>query len=393
MYNNLLKIDESLTGNLFITETNKVVVAYGKINTTKKEEVEKFIIEYLSKKYPKKLPTLEIKYNDFIVVENGEVQGDIEQTYEQEIDEVKILFNGMLRTNLIVPNTTHKKINPKNKERMNNTVRVLNFIAPIILNQNLEIIDGQVRLEMAIENGIKEVPVIVIETTYVQENTLRLALNRSSEFQRWDWVDVDNFVDDYPVVQPILEPLGFWGRYVLPESFFTDTVIQYSIDPFNKKQMSYNQEWGLAKWAEIRRKQMEEAVAEKYKKKSRKEKPKRSIFDLNPKKEDFLETYNADDELEKFGDKWKKIATEISAKKDIWSKERKEALGQEWQLKNRNSKEVAGEVRESFVELLQNSEMFTDVEIERILEPKALLRYRKMSLDEIRDSLDMGEEF
>lgn len=393
MYNKLLKIDENISGNLHIKEKNKFVVVYGKISTSKKEEIKDAILEYVAEKYPMKLVSLEVNFNNFVVLEGNSIEGNIDQNYEQEIDEVKIIFNGMMKTDLIVPNITHKKVNPKNKDRINNTVRVLNFIAPIVLNQDLKIIDGQVRLEMAIENGIKEVPVIIIETTYIQENTLRLALNRSSEFQRWNWVDVDNFVDDYPVVQPILEPLGFWGRYVLPESFFTDTVIQYTIDPFNKKQMSYNQEWGLAKWAEIRRGQMAKAVEEKYKPKERKPKPKRSLFDLTPKKEDFLETYNADEEMEKFGQKWKEIATEISAKKDIWSKERKEALGQEWQIKNRNSKEVAGEVRESFVELLQDSEMFTDIEIEKILEPKALLRYRKMSLDEIRDSLDKGEEF
>ena len=324
-------------------------------------------------------------------MEHGEVKGDVLQE-DCEIDEVKILWTGVVPISSLSHQNKYKLVNPKNKERINNSIRVMNFIAPIILNKNFEIIDGELRLQLAEENNIKEVPVIVLDTTYLQENTLRLALNRSSEFQRWNWVDVDNFVDDNPQIQPILEPLGLFGRYVLPESFFTDTVIQYRIDPFNKKQMSYNQEWGLAKWAEIRRKQIEENLEKKKAQKKPKSKPKVSLFDLSPKKEDFLPTYDAEEELKKFNDKWKDIATEISAKKDEWSKARKEELGQEWQLKNRNSRTVALDKRTVFENQLKDSHMFSNEEIDFILEPKNLLKYRDMNIEDIRDDLNITEE-
>lgn len=388
----LKNIDNNISGNLQISENKKMIVAYGNLATTKVKEVKKFIQDYLNENYPNKFIHFNVTFNNFTVMEHGEVKGDVLQE-DCEIDEVKILWTGVVPISSLSHQNKYKLVNPKNKERINNSIRVMNFIAPIILNKNFEIIDGELRLQLAEENNIKEVPVIVLDTTYLQENTLRLALNRSSEFQRWNWVDVDNFVDDNPQIQPILEPLGLFGRYVLPESFFTDTVIQYKIDPFNKKQMSYNQEWGLAKWAEIRRKQIEENLEKKKAQKKPKSKPKISLFDLSPKKEDFLPTYDAEEELKKFNDKWKDIATEISAKKDEWSKARKEELGQEWQLKNRNSRTVALDKRTVFENQLKDSHMFSNDEIEFILEPKNLLKYRDMNIEDIRDDLNLiGEE-
>lgn len=387
----LKNIDNNISGNLQISENKKMIVAYGNLATTKVKEVKKFIQDYLNENYPNKFIHFNVTFNNFTVMEHGEVKGDVLQE-DCEIDEVKILWTGVVPISSLSHQNKYKLVNPKNKERINNSIRVMNFISPIILNKNFEIIDGELRLQLAEENNIKEVPVIVLDTTYLQENTLRLALNRSSEFQRWNWVDVDNFVDDNPQIQPILEPLGLFGRYVLPESFFTDTVIQYKIDPFNKKQMSYNQEWGLAKWAEIRRKQIEENLEKKKAQKKPKSKPKVSLFDLSPKKEDFLPTYDAEEELKKFNDKWKDIATEISAKKDEWSKARKEELGQEWQLKNRNSRTVALDKRTVFENQLKDSHMFSNEEIDFILEPKNLLKYRDMNIEDIRDDLNITEE-
>ena len=388
----LKNIDNNISGNLQISENKKMIVAYGNLATTKVKEVKNFIQDYLNENYPNKFIHFNVTFNNFTVMEHGEVKGDVLQE-DCEIDEVKILWTGVVPISSLSHQNKYKLVNPKNKERINNSIRVMNFIAPIILNKNFEIIDGELRLQLAEENNIKEVPVIVLDTTYLQENTLRLALNRSSEFQRWNWVDVDNFVDDNPQIQPILEPLGLFGRYVLPESFFTDTVIQYKIDPFNKKQMSYNQEWGLAKWAEIRRKQIEENLEKKKAQKKPKSKPKISLFNLSPKEEDFLPTYDAEEELKKFNDKWKDIATEISAKKDEWSKARKEELGQEWQLKNRNSRTVALDKRTVFENQLKDSHMFSNEEIDFILEPKNLLKYRDMNIEDIRDDLNLtGEE-
>lgn len=387
----LKNIDNNISGNLQISENKKMIVAYGNLATTKVKEVKKFIQDYLNENYPNKFIHFNVTFNNFTVMEHGEVKGDVLQE-DCEIDEVKILWTGVVPISSLSHQNKYKLVNPKNKERINNSIRVMNFIAPIILNKNFEIIDGELRLQLAEENNIKEVPVIVLDTTYLQENTLRLALNRSSEFQRWNWVDVDNFVDDNPQIQPILEPLGLFGRYVLPESFFTDTVIQYKIDPFNKKQMSYNQEWGLAKWAEIRRKQIEENLEKKKAQKKPKSKPKISLFDLSPKEEDFLPTYDAEEELKKFNDKWKDIATEISAKKDEWSKARKEELRQEWQLKNRNSRTVALDKRTVFENQLKDSHMFSNEEIDFILEPKNLLKYRDMNIEDIRDDLNLTEE-
>lgn len=390
MYNQLLKIDKELSGELFIEETDKQVIAYGKLRTSFEEEIKKEIIEYLSKKYVNKLPTLEISFeNKFLFLEKGVFIGSPHQEHSKDKDEITVLYSGMFPIKFIKDNQKIKLPNVKNKEKMNNSIRVMNFISPIILNKDLKIIDGQVRLELALENKIKNVPVVILSATEIQEDTLRLVLNRSAEFQRWNWEEVDDVVDNYPQIQPIVEPLGFFGRYVLPESFFADTVIQYEIDPFNPKQMAYDQEWGLAKWAEIRRKQMEDNLkAKKEQKKKKKPEKRKSLFDLKPQKEDFLETLDADEELAKFTEKWKHIAEDISAKKDEWSKERKEKLGQEWQIKNRSNKEVSKDTRKQFIKMLEDSGLFTDDDKTYII--NNVIYYKNMSASEIRDSLDNG---
>src|SRR5699024_10234202 len=148
-------------------------------------------------------------------------------------------------------------IHENNRERLDNIVKVLNFISPIILDSDLKVIDGNFRLQLAAANNVKKLLVVVIDDNDKKADFLRLALNRTAEFKRWAYREVDSFVDSLPQAQPLLDPIGFFGQHVLPTSFFSDTVISYVIDPFNEKQKQYSQEEGLAEWAKYRRAQMD----------------------------------------------------------------------------------------------------------------------------------------
>ena len=212
------------------------------------------------------------------------------------------MYYGYLDIKHIVPNEEFKVIHENNRGKLDNIVKSLNFISPIVLNSDLKVIDGNFRLQLAAANGVKEVLVVVLDDNDIRANFLRLALNRTAEFQRWAYREVDDFVDSVPQAQPLLEPIGFFGKYVLPESFFSDTVIQYEIDPFNEKQKQYSQEEGLAEWAKYRSEQMAKLSAEKRKPKAKKLNAV-SLFDLAPKKEDFLETYDIDSEMDEFVEK------------------------------------------------------------------------------------------
>lgn len=322
-----------------------------------------------------------VKHNpvEFKEKENIEVKDIIEQG--DELDKVETLYVGMINIDLITPNKEYKLINATNKLKIANVVRVLGVISPILVDEHLRVIDGDLRLELAHEFKMKEVPVMVVKAGKDKADTLRLLLNRSCEFQRWNFKEVDPFVDSIPQVQPLMEPLGFFGQTLLPTSFFSKTVIEYIIDPFNKKQQQYRQEIPLAEWAEFRRKQMEEAVIEKYKKKPEKDKKTLvSLFDLKPKESDFILVHNPYPEGKALMDKWDKIGEEITEKNDEIRRAYAEERGLDWQIEHQTSKDVVNRAKEEFIEKIQNSDL-TQAQKEEVIYNAE--NYALMSLPEI----------
>lgn len=353
-----------LVGELKIQYINNTVLLSGDVFVSDKKGFESELMDAISRKYPGALISNSLKVNEFKVIEE-EVDSNVE--HEKILDEVNILYYGYLDVNHIKENDEFKIIHENNREKLDNPVKVLNFISPIILDSDLKVIDGNFRLQLAKDNDIKEVLVVVIDDNDKRADFLRLALNRSSEFQRWNYRQVDDYVDNTPQAQPLLEPLGFFGRYVLPESFFSNTVINYTIDPFNEKQKQYSQEEGLAEWAKYRREQME-----KLSKKKRAKKPKKtnavSLFDLQPTEDDFEETYDIEEEMDKFVEKYKKIAGEITDYVDAIKKKEIEEKGGVWQHTHRSSREVAEERRLQAIETIQETDLLTEEEKIEVIE-------------------------
>lgn len=353
-----------LVGELKIQYINNTVLLSGDVFVSDKKGFESELMDAISRKYPGALISKSLKVNEFKVIEE-EVDSNVE--HEKILDEVNILYYGYLDVNHIKANDEFKIIHENNREKLDNPVKVLNFISPIIIDSDLKVIDGNFRLQLAKDNDIKEVLVVVIDDNGKRADFLRLALNRSSEFQRWNYKQVDDYVDNTPQAQPLLEPLGFFGRYVLPESFFSNTVINYTIDPFNEKQKQYSQEEGLAEWAKYRREQME-----KLSKKKREKKPKKtnavSLFDLQPTEDDFEETYDIEEEMDKFVEKYKKIAGEITDYVDAIKKKEIEEKGGVWQHTHRSSREVAEERRLQAIETIQETDLLTEEEKIEVIE-------------------------
>ena len=365
LFENLKKIDKNIGGNLFLNE-DEIILVTGKLFTNKEEEVKEEIKKYVNEKYPDKFLATSIDFNKFEVSEKS--FNTTEKT-EVQLDEIEPLYMGFIETDLIKDNDNFKLINVKNEERVNNAIRVMNFITPLILDENLKIIDGKLRLRLAKQNDIKKVPVIIIKASDIQKNTLELVLNRSQEFQRWDYPKVDDFVDANPQIQPIVEPLGFFGRYVLPESFFANTVIQYKIDPFNTKQQQYDQEKGLAHWAKIRRKQIEDNLeARKKQKEEKKPTPRVSIFDLEPKKEDFLETYDIEKEKQEFIDNYREVADEVTNTLDKEIKKKLKAEGKPWQGTRRTTEQKARDHEKKLRKQVENSKKIPEDKKKEILD-------------------------
>lgn len=356
----LKQIFPEITGALSIQSIGNTVILSGNVSIkeTSKQEFFDKLVDLTSGKYPNKLISNNVTTEEFSVIDESV---STNKELNEHLDEVDIVYYGYLDVSAITPNDKYKVLHENNRDKLDNCVKVLNFISPIILDSNLKVIDGNFRLQLAKANDIQKVLVAVINDDGKRAEFLRLALNRTAEFQRWNYREVDDYVDNTPQAQPILEPIGFFGQKVLPTTFFSDTVIQYIIDPFNEKQKQYSQEEGLAEWAKYRREQMAKLSAEK-----RAKKPKKtnaiSLFDLQPKEEDFEETYDIDVEMEEFVEKYKKIAGDITDREDAKKKADIEANGGVWQRSHRSSKEVAEDKRNEGIQKIEDSELLTEEE-------------------------------
>lgn len=341
-----------LTGFIEIKIMKGTAIIAGRISTDDEDALEK-ISAIAAKTYPGTMFIHSIEVdNGLTVVADENIETTTPET--DTLDEVKIVFMGQLPINAITPNDEFKILHKENLTKVDDVVKVLDFIAPIILDSDLKVIDGNLRLEVAKNNKMRKVPVVVINDNGKRADFLRMSLNRSSEFQRWLYADIDNFVDTNPQVQPIAEPLGFFGKLLLPTTFFSNTVVNYRIDEYNEQQKKYRQEMGIAAWAELQRKRNE---AEIEAKKPRKEKKKNavSLFDLVPKKEDFLETYDIEEDIKAHEGKMRELAATIT---ENYDEERKPQLMEQgrWQGTRRTSTEKAADLRAEAEAALLSSE-------------------------------------
>lgn len=373
MSDNLLnKIKEAipdLTGQIIIKD-EKTIFVIGEVITSDSNAQNK-IETILNEEYPGKLFSIDLKINQGLsIINKGEVMSSNSQK-EDKLDEVDVFYTGDLPTSLITKNKKFKEVNSELFNKVNDCFKVLGFIAPIILDSNLTVIDGNMRLEIAQLNNQKKVPVVVLNASDKRTQFLRMILNRSSEFQRWSYSDLDDFVDNTPQVQPLAEPLGFFGKTLLPESFFSDTILEYKIDPFNTQQSFYQQEQGLADWAEYRRNEIRKNFKKKEEqtKKSKSKENVVSLFDLVPNEDDFIETFDIESEIEEHAEKMRKVADTITNNYDEIRKKEYEKQGKSWQGSRRSSKQVSidnrNEINE-YIQSLNTSDKNKDILIDNI---------------------------
>jgi hypothetical protein len=341
---NELKNDiPDLAGFIEVKVLERTAIVAGRLSTNDLEAKSK-IEKLVSKHYPGVMFIYSVEIDNGLTVIADE---KVETTDDSDdnLDEVKVVYMGELPVNAITFNSEFKMINNEYLTNIDNCFKVLGFISPIILDSNLKVIDGNLRLEIAKLNKKRKVPVVVINDSGKRADFLRMAINRSSEFQRWVYSEIDDFVDNHPQVQPLAEPLGFFGKLLLPTSFFANTVVNYRLDEYNEQQKKYRQEMGIAAWAELMR---ERNAAEIEAKKPRKEKKKNaiSLFDLTPKKDDFLPVHDIEKDIQTHQEKMREVAETITKNYD---EERKPQLMEQgkWQGTRRTSTEKALDLRKA----------------------------------------------
>lgn len=363
MINEIKGLIPDCVGFIEVKVTESIAIVVGEL-TSSKDNLEDLIRPIVEKYHPNKMFVYSVKTNSGLTV-----VADDEMTTtnaERDLDKVKVLYYGEVPVSAITSDHTCKVIHDDQLQKLDDSFRVLGFLEPIVLNSNLEVVNGGLRLEVAKMNKLGKVLAVVLDDSGDRAGFLRLALNRLSEFQRWNHADVDDYVDSVPQAQPLLEPLGFFGRKLLPESFFTKSMESYEIDVFNAQQGKYRQESTVEEWAKLRRKEILEQQELLKKRKSNKPKQKMSLFDLAPKPEDFVETYDVKEEIAENVVEMKKLASEVTEVFDEIRKKEMEAKGVMWQNSRRNSREVAADNREEFVETINKSNLSASKKIEII---------------------------
>ncbi|WP_082484757.1 ParB N-terminal domain-containing protein [Microbacterium sp. Leaf151] len=143
------------------------------------------------------------------------------------------------------------KVPPRHEQRMARAVHSSGVVAPIVADQHGNVIDGHTRLRTALKAGWGTVPVMRLETTEAQARLLRFIVNKSAEFQRWNYAEVDAFLavpHNSFTYLATLEPLGLFGEHIIPESFLTESMRRYKLDG-SAGQDKYDQKEVYERWA------------------------------------------------------------------------------------------------------------------------------------------------
>lgn len=269
-----------------MTDISSIVKRYGKSVRTWHSASGRFVADVLDHKVKASLSDELTKFDPELRIHINVAPATV---YANQVElstdgRIKIVYFGELPTAMMRPTGFGKRQNAQFEDRFVKFFEKVGFYAPVILTPDGEIIDGEVRLRIAQAAGKDRLPALVVNATPTQAKLLRLALNKSREFQRWRWDEIDEFLDAHPELIQYFEPLGMFGERVVPESFLGDTVTGYEIhaETLGKTQQSfYKQEHGLARWAEEKRARIAAATPETRAEKKAKEFAKTaSLFDL-----------------------------------------------------------------------------------------------------------------
>jgi len=309
----LQKEDKNIDGVLNIIKDKAGYIVTGKLHTEIRN-----VSEYIESWFAFKGITVTVNISLTmpklsIIDHNNEVEST---TIDEDSDHVNVLYFGPMELRKITPNNKYKRMNFDTVEKVRAAVEVAGYIHPILINSRYEIIDGNLRYEVAKRYGSDTIMVVMIDDSNKKADFLRLVINRSEEFQRWIYSDVDEYVDNIPALGPVLEPLGFYGNNILPVSYFGNTILDYRLDSDNAQMSEYVQSKPLAEWAADRTREIKEEEERKKaiaaQKSPRKTADMFSLFDMQPNPEDFVKTYDAKEEIAKNVEEMKERAEIIT---------------------------------------------------------------------------------
>ena len=96
------------------------------------------------------------------------------------------------KVNDLIPYENNPRINDEAVEYVKNSIKEFGFKVPVVIDKDNVIIAGHTRIKASKELGIKDIPCIIADDlTEGQVKAFRLADNKVSEFSQWDYVLLD----------------------------------------------------------------------------------------------------------------------------------------------------------------------------------------------------------
>jgi hypothetical protein len=262
----------------------------------------------------------------------------------------RVAYQGLIPLAHIRSNGALKRTNWKTKKAVKRLIGVTGFVAPLVLDSDLRVIDGDLRLEVVQELLAEghwdgdEVPAVVLNVTPVEAAFLRIVLNRTSEFQRWQYRELDTFLDATPELRPLLEPLGLYTESILPASAFAATALVLEEDV--EKPIYDPETMTLGEWAAITGEAHTAKVAQKH---ATPLKPAgqeyASVYNLSYSDADLLPVHDVEAAVREHTLSMRDVANTITTAYDKKRRAEKEAKGQAWQTVRRSPKTVIADAR------------------------------------------------
>lgn len=111
---------------------------------------------------------------------------------------------------IIASNKSLRKHYRKQLQKIINAIKKFGFTSPLLVDKQLRIIAGELRLLAAKELGMKQIPVIILEDLTDEEaEAIRILDNRIAEDSEWNYANLQEAIENLGKFDISFEDLGF----------------------------------------------------------------------------------------------------------------------------------------------------------------------------------------
>lgn len=111
---------------------------------------------------------------------------------------------------IIASNKSLRKHSQKQLQKIINAIKKFGFTNPLLVDKQLRIIAGELRLLAAKELGMKQIPVIILEDLTDEEvEAIRILDNRIAEDSEWNYANLQEAIENLGKFDISFEDLGF----------------------------------------------------------------------------------------------------------------------------------------------------------------------------------------